>query len=194
MKNEKIIYPNTNLKQISPEQCVQSDRAWTKEEFGRMLMACSMDDLWTEERLTFLYLGHYTGLRVEEAFRIDRVLANEAIKSGCLYIADRQVRINKQIKNQFQKLMDYQDGRIFLLAPRGHSPQTIQEEFLTFIAYHGKRITRTLYDGSLTYNGLRNTFAAELFYKLKSNGNSDDEAIHQIGKFMGEGGDESVQR
>jgi len=152
----ETIVPNQGIGQ---EPQVQFHRLWTLEEFRRMRDAFVADNLWREERILFLDLIYYAGLQPDEAFRIDRVIADDALNVGRLQISGWSVPANDRIKNQLEKLINIDDGRTYLLVPRGQPVEFVKRSFQISVEHHGHRIIQDFSAGILTVDGLCATYA-----------------------------------
>ena len=131
----------------------QHHRQCSHEEFERLLGMFMKEKAWQNERVTFLLLIK-AGLQPDEAFRIDRVIAQDAVNVSRLTVPGRSVPVDERLKIYLKKLIEIDDDRTYLLVPKGHSVERVMRHFLVCVEYHGFWIVPDLYDGSLTVESL----------------------------------------
>lgn len=148
------------------------DRTWDNREFNLMQLATMDTD--HKDYLAILCLARYAGLRLEECFRIDTNDAKNALDTGKLLVKGkgglwRYVPINESIKITFRDMLEITPiGEKLFVRPYDKT-HLAMKRLQCFIAYHRKRFT----ENTITFHGLRHTFAHEQYNKFIEQGYSD---------------------
>ena len=160
------------------------DRTWTDREYNLML-ACAME-CGHKGYTAILALARYAGLRLEECFRIDTNDANNALNIGRLFVKGkggrtRYVPINESIRISLTDILKETPIGQKLFVKPDDKTHLAMKRLQCFIAYHRKEFT----DNSITFHGLRHTFAHEQYEKFKALGFSDFIARKKVSKLLG---------
>ena len=177
---------------------VRASRIWREEEFKRMLAVCEDSNAHQEERKACIALAYHAGLRLDEIFQIDAMTAWAAVECNFITIKDslgavRQVLIQDTIAVLLRKLRDGTTGNTLLFAPNHTAIEAKKNDFMTFLAQHQQDASDPGSPSTLTFQGLRNTCAANWYSTFRKEGMRDETARCQVSAQMGWGGDWYVQ-
>ena len=158
------------------------DRTWTTPEFNHMLIA-AIDN---KDYQAILCLAQYAGLRLEECFRIDTNDAKNALETGELLVKGkgglwRYVPINESIKITFRDMLKITPVGEKLFVRPYDKTHLAMKRLQCFIAYHRKKFT----ENTITFHGLRHTFAHEQYNKFIEEGYSDFMARKKVSELLG---------
>lgn len=164
------------------------DRTWSNVEFNKMLGKAL-----TEDRYNFIlafYLGRYAGLRIHECFRIDTAAAERALRENAITIKGkggkvRTVPINEQIAVAMRKQLNRTPRGHKLLALDGMPTHRTIASLQLFIIRHRSEVQDPGSDRSLTFHGLRHTYAAEKYRELVDSGMSALDAHFAVSRLLG---------
>ena len=171
------------------------DRTWSDAEFNNMLLEC----FGTQHRdyEACIVIARYAGLRIHEVMKIDTAIARDALKTGEINIRgkgglDRGVPINEQVRIVFRDALARTKPGQKLFIPEGKETHTVIKEFQRFIRTHRQRIPPPDSDrtAKLTFHGLRHTYAAEQYTRLRLTGLSKKDANKGVAKLLGHGRDD----
>ena len=166
----------------------QDDRTWSTEEFNHMLGRAMVAD--RSDYILALYLARYAGLRIHECFRIDTAIAEDALRENAITIKGkggkvRTVPINEQIAIATKKqLANTARGRK-LLVPDDMPTDRAINRLQFFIMTNRGTIQNPDQSHSLTFHGLRHTYAAEKYQELVNGGMGDLDAHFTVSRLLG---------
>jgi len=137
-------------------------------------------------------IARYAGLRLHEVMRIDTAIARRALKNGYITIKGkggkiREVPINENIRVIFEKYLKLTPSGHKLFVPKGKKTHIAKTELQNFINAHRKFVTAPDSDkvAPITFHGLRHSYAAEQYARLRTEGYSEYEAQLQVSKWLG---------
>lgn len=194
MDNPRHILPgNTSLREnhgieLEKRQFGGVDRRWTDEEYRRMVehaVTLSRPDI-----ACILQLGRHAGLRIHEAVRIDRATAEAAIRTGQLTIKGkggrvRNVPVRSEILHVLNEVMRKVErgNKLFVHAER--KAHEVIETVQQFIIRHREKFAEKDRGTSLTFHGLRHTYAYEEYNWRISKGMGESMARLEVSEMLG---------
>ena len=164
-----------------------TDRTWSNVEFNKMLGRAMGADRW--DYILALYLARYAGLRIHECFRIDTATAEQALRENAITIKGkggkiRTVPINEQITIAMREQLKLtKRGHKLLVPDDAPTDQAINQ--LQFFIYSNREDFQEDANRSLTFHGLRHTYAAEKYMELIRNGTSSLDAHFEVSRLLG---------
>ena len=166
----------------------QDDRTWSTEEFNRMLGRALAEDRY--DYILALYLARYAGLRIHECFRIDTAIAEDALRENAITIKGkggkiRTVPINEQIAIAMKKQLANTVRGHKLLVPDDMPTDRAINRLQFFIMTNRGTIQNSNQSNSLTFHGLRHTYAAEKYRELVNGGMGDLDAHFEVSRLLG---------
>ena len=188
--DSKYQLPNNNELGIILERrrFGQEDRTWSNEEFNRMLGSALAEDRY--DYILALYLARYAGLRIHECFRIDTATAENALRENAITIKGkggkiRTVPINEQIALAMKKQLARTNRGHKLLVPDDMPTDRAINRLQFFIMANRESIQNPSQSHSLTFHGLRHTYAAEKYQELLKGGMGDLDAHFAVSRLLG---------
>lgn len=166
----------------------EADRSWSLDQLEAFVALAR--EKGKEDYARLFILAYELGLRAREAFGIDRAAAAEAMRSGELTVKGkggkiRSVPLTRRSRIVFiDKLAETAPGEK-LFVPRDrptHLEILALQEFI--VRYRGEVQGKYCLE-PLTYHGLRHSFAANQYQKLKEAGRSDFEAHLAVSRLLG---------
>lgn len=120
------------------------DRTWSNQEFNNIVAIAMQNN--REDYAAIFTIARYAGLRLEECFRIDTNDANNAIKSGQLFVKGkggltRYVPINESIRIELEKLLRVTERGHKLFVADNDKTHLAMKRLQCFISYHRKSFT-----------------------------------------------------
>ena len=166
----------------------QFDRTWSAAEFNHILGKALAEDRY--DYILAMYLARYAGLRVHECFRIDTAIAEETLRNNAITIKGkggkvRTVPINEQIAIAVKKQLDRTKRGHKLLVPDDMHTDRAINRLQLFIMANREAIKDPNADVSLTFHGLRHTYAAEKYQELINGGTNALEAHFAVSRLLG---------
>lgn len=166
----------------------QFDRTWSDAEFNHILGKALAEDRY--DYILAMYLARYAGLRVHECFRIDTATAEEALRNNAITIKGkggkvRTIPINEQIAIAMKKQLDRTKRGHKLLVPDDMHTDRAINRLQLFIMANREAIKDPNADVSLTFHGLRHTYAAEKYQELINGGTNALEAHFTVSRLLG---------
>ena len=160
------------------------DRTWTNFEFGKMIAVTA--SLNYPEYIAIFYIARYAGLRLEECFRIDINDAQNAIKTGKLFVKGkggltRYVPVNSTIQILLKNMVTVTPVGEKLFVNRDDKTHLAKGILQHFIWYHRKEFT----ENRITFHGLRHTYAHEQYEKFIKEGCSEFDARKKVSELLG---------
>ena len=164
------------------------DRTWSTAEFNHILGKALAEDRY--DYILAMYLARYAGLRVHECFRIDTAIAEEALRNNAITIKGkggkvRTVPINEQIAIAMKKQLDRTKRSHKLIVPDDMHTDRAINRLQLFIMANREAIKDPNADVSLTFHGLRHTYAAEKYQELIKGGTNALEAHFAVSRLLG---------
>lgn len=188
MPQTRYVLPSNEELSLDRRKFGGIDRTWSQGEFIRM-QAKAMA-LGAKDYLAIMTLGRYAGLRLEECYRIDTKDARNALKTGLLRVKgkgglQRDVPINESIKIVLKEALNITTpGHKLFVAPNDKT-HLAMKRFQAFIAYYRRSIQDDNHKHSITFHGLRHTYAHEKFEEFVSNGHNKYEARKMVSELLG---------
>ncbi|MDE6454859.1 MAG: hypothetical protein K2L38_02860 [Dysosmobacter sp.] len=174
------------LSKVTPEV-----DTWSEEEFEWMLTYALTAG--REDYITILYLVRYAGLNLDECFSIDMETAAKAVQEKVLTVRngtaqERKVALNPVLLQRIRwRLCQTQDS-LFVL--RSQTLKEARNSFQSFFEYYSKLARRVTSPHSLTFDGLRHTYATEKYQGLITAGKTPYEARKAVSRLLGHGRDD----
>lgn len=169
------------------------DRTWSQEEFaGLVRVALRLK----QDRIVYaLYLGRYQGLRIHEAFRIDRVTAERALETGRLHVKgknglERDIPLNPRIRNMISKIIEEVPRGEKLFIKPGEKTHLVIKQLQNFIVRHRSKVAAPDRETNMTFHGLRHLYACEEYRKRIESGMAEYKARKEVAKLLGHGRDD----
>ena len=165
------------------------DRTWSEAEFNRLLAIAAAQN--REDFILALYLGRLMGLRIHECFRIDTAAAEQALRENALTVKGKGGKIrsvpieDERIPMMLRKLMAVTKRGHKLLVPDDKPTDIAITELQQFISAHRTEIQDEGDGRSLTFHGLRHTFAAEKYRQLIAAGKTPLDAHYEVSRLLG---------
>ena len=167
----------------------QQDRTWTNPEFGKLIGRAMAEE--REDYILALYLARYAGLRIHECFRMDTAAAEQALRENALTVKGKggKVRIvpieDERILMMLRKLLARTERGHKLLVPDGMPTDRAINALELFIYRYRNEISDEGSDRRLTFHGLRHTYAAEQYTRLRESGMSVIDAHYAVSRLLG---------
>ena len=185
--NAKGYVPSNDELNLGKRNFREKERAWTHSEFNQMLGLCGI--LGYDDYSAMLCLGWYAGLRIHECFRIDTATANKAIKTGKITIKGkggliRTIPINESITFCLKEMIQKTKRGHKLFVSEGTNTDEAIQRFQNFISYHRKSI-KTDDDHTLTFHGIRHSYACHQYKDFIDSGFSELEARKAVSRLLG---------
>lgn len=176
---------------MNEHEIVPPADVWDKVEFE--WMCCFAMEAKREDYLTVLYLARYAGLRVEECFNIESIVAAGAIGKLSLTVYEpggyeRKVPISKLLAVRFAGHLGDEPLGNRLLLPKGQQVSKAVADFQKFFDHYSRKAVRR--GRPLTFDGLRHTYAAEKYQGFVTAGKTPYEARKAVSRLLGHGRDD----
>lgn len=160
------------------------DRTWTMQEFNNMVAIARINK--HNDYVAIFALARYTGLRLEECFRIDTNDAEKALLTGKLFVKGkggltRYVPINESIRIALKYSLEETKIGHKLFVPSDTKTHIAMKRLQCFITYHRKSFT----SDKITFHGLRHTYAHEQYERFVKEGCTDFEARKRVSELLG---------
>jgi len=188
--NAKHTLPDNSGFNLEKRKFGGVDRTWTDSEFSIMLLEAL--NINRDDWASCMSIARYAGLRLHEVMRIDTAIARRALKNGYITIKGkggkiREVPINENIRVIFEKYLKLTPSGHKLFVPKGKKTHIAKTELQNFINAHRKFVTAPDSDkvAPITFHGLRHSYAAEQYARLRTEGYSEYEAQLQVSKWLG---------
>ena len=97
----------------------------------------------------------------------------------------RDVPINEPVRIVFEKMLRLTSTEQKLFVAANDKTHLVIKRLQNFIRYHRKFVQDEGSIKPLTFHGLRNTYAAEAYRKLRDAGKSEAEAKRQVSQLLG---------
>ena len=164
------------------------NRAWSDSEYQNYrAFAC---DQGRQEYADLFILAHDLGLRIHEAFRIDTAMARAALNTGTLHIKgkggkERTVPTTPDVNGVFECQLKSAAPGQKLFVKDGDPTHLSILAFQQWLICNRERVRDKSSPVALTYHGLRHTYAANTYARLKAQGRSDFEAHIAVSRLLG---------
>ena len=190
MANAKYRLPSNDELSVNLEKrrFGEVDRTWTEPEYKAMVKKA--EEIGKPVFADVLLLAHDMGLRLHEAYRIDTAMARNAIKSGTLQIKGkggkvRLVPLPESCRTMFSERLKITPQGEKLFVPNDVQTHNAMLEMELFLLKYRDSVRDPSNPVLLTYHGLRHTYAATTYLRLKSEGRSDFEAHIAVSRLLG---------
>lgn len=166
----------------------EADRSWSPDQLDAFVALAR--EKGKEDYARLFILAYELGLRIHESFWIDRAAAAEAIRSGNLTVKGKGGKIRsvpltrKSRLVLIDKLAETAPGEK-LFVPRDRPTHLEILALQEFIIRYRAEVQGSYCFVPLTYHGLRHSFAANQYQKLKEAGRSDFEAHLAVSRLLG---------
>jgi site-specific recombinase XerD len=164
------------------------DRTWSSPELNRLLLRAICEK--REDYAALICLARYAGLRIHECFRIDTQTAANAVKTGEITVKGkggklRKVPIQERISIDLEKLLRVTPRGHKLFVPDGVPTDVAIKRFQQWILAHRDEVRDADSTHTLTFHGLRHTFAQERYTEFITAGYIPLEARRKVSKLLG---------
>lgn len=164
------------------------DRTWTEKEYKGMVDKAFATG---NGRVGYaLQLARNEGLRVHEIFKIDRSMAEKAIRTGELTIKgkggkERTVPITDATKNNLKDAMQEINRGNKLFVNANEKTHLVIKETQNFIYNHRNSCTDRTNGTTITIHGLRHTWAQEKYNEFIQKGHTEYWAREHVSRLLG---------
>lgn len=164
------------------------DRTWTQKEYESMVNKAFATG---NSRIGYaLQLARNQGVRIHEVFKIDRSMAEYAIKTGELTIKGkggkiRTVPVTDKTKNIFKNAMQDINRGNKLFVNADEKTHNVIKETQNFIYNHREFCTDRTNGTTITFHGLRHVFAQEKYNEFIQKGNTEYWAREHVSQLLG---------
>lgn len=170
------------------------DKSWSKDEYKSFLNLC--ENKGKDRIASVAILARNEGLRIHEAFKIDRNQAEKAIRTNVLHVIgkggkERDVPLSRESVELLQvRIRDVERGQK-LFVNEGEKTHLIIKQVQNFINRNRVDFQVGTHKGhSITYHGLRHLFSQEQYLRCISEGMNDYKARLAVSKLLGHERDE----
>ena len=166
----------------------ETDRTWSEAEYEAF---CTIARDEGKENFADLFvLAHDLGLRIHEAFRIDAAMVRAALNTGALHVKgkggkERTVPMTPDTNSIFERLLESTAPGNKLFVKDGEPTHLAILAFQQWIICTREYIRDRNNSVALTYHGLRHTYAANTYARLKREGRTDFEAHIAVSRLLG---------
>jgi integrase/recombinase XerD len=172
------------------------DRTWSEKEFKAMVDHAKT--LGRKDISDMIQLARYQGLRLHETVRLDRAGAELALRSGQLTAKGkggltRLIPLRVEARSLLERVKDGVGRGEKLFVPEGKGAHEVIHSIQSFIENHRDKFAEEDRESSLTYHGLRHSYAREEYDKRIALGMDEKRARLEVAKLLGHGRD-SVTR
>ena len=135
-------------------------------------------------------LARYASLRIHECFRIDTALAEQPLRESTVTVKGkggkvRTVPINDQITAALKEQLRRTERGHKLLVPDDVPTDRAINQLQVFISTHRDEIQDCGSDRSLTFHGLKHTYAAQKYRELTAGGMGELDAHFAVSRLLG---------
>ena len=165
------------------------DRTWSMQEFNAMVGIAMVNN--HNDYAAIFTLARYSGLRLEECFRIDTNDAQKALETGKLFVKGkggltRYVPINESIKITLRNALKIIPKGQKLFVTPDDKTHLAMKRLQCFISYHRKAFT----EKRITFHGLRHTYAHEKYDEYINKGYFEYQSRKKVSELLGHHRDE----
>lgn len=166
------------------------DRTWGQNEYNGMLQQAK--DLGRHDIANILLLGKEAGLRIHECTRLDRASAERALQTGFLHVKgkgglERDVPLRSAAKSALRDAIERVERgqKLFVRHEQGQKTHQQIKSVQDFISNHRGKFADDNRQVSLTFHGLRHSFAREEYEKRVSQGLTELDARKEVSQLLG---------
>lgn len=165
------------------------DRTWSDEELHHMIEKAVTEG--REDIAYALILGRFTGLRIHEVMRLDTAAAERALREGAITVKGKGGKIrsvpieHECVRIALRKMLDRTERGHKLFVPDDVPTDRAITGVQLFIIKHRDEIAEPGREATLTFHGLRHTYAAEKYQVLIANGMSALNAHFVVSRLLG---------
>ena len=165
------------------------DRTWSAREFSGMVNRAFIEG--HEDYCCLLYLGRFAGLRIHECFRIDTAIAEAALRDDAITVKGKGGKLrtvpieDERIRIGLRRMLKQTERGHKLFVPDGMPTDRAINRLQLFLITHRGEVADEGREASLTFHGLRHTYAAVKYHVLTENGMSPMEAHFTVSRLLG---------
>ena len=142
------------------------DRSWAQEEFRNLCAECLASN--RKDYVCACALAYYMGLRIHEVFRLDTAMAQKALRENTLTIKGkggkvRCVPLEPEARAALETMLAITPRGHKLFVPDGVKAGNAQSRLENFIFCHRRNIQAEDDQRSLTFHGLRHSYALRTY-------------------------------
>jgi len=188
--NAKHALPSNADLSLERRRYGDKDRTWSDSSYNQMLLECVGAD-----RLDYascMALARHLGMRIHEVLRLDAAAARSALKTGILTFKGkggmwRSVPINEQARIALRDALTCTKPGHKLFVPDDKATDKAIYELQKFIREHRAKFRFPDSDGRvpITFHGLRHTYVAEHYTRLRRAGDTDLAACKKLAPLLG---------
>ena len=190
MTDPKYRLPSNNELAVDLERrrFAEKDRSWTEQEYENFLKLA--EDLRRKDYAHAMTLAHELGLRIHEVFRLDTATAIAALKTDKITVVGkggkvRTVPLTLAARAVLEdRLKVTMPGEKLFVRPEEMTHIAI-ENLEKFIRTYRDQIRDPSQPVSLTFHGLRHTYAANTYRQLIQKGRTQSEAQSMVSQLLG---------
>lgn len=165
-----------------------TDRSWTQKEFEHMCEIAHREGcLDYANAMTF---ARYSGLRLHETFRLDAAAARKAVRENLLTVKGKGGKIREiPLAPESRAVLADQLSRTKpgekLFVESEERTDLAMMEMERFILKYRNEVRDPAMPIHMTYHGLRHSYAAEQYRRLRTNGVCRFDAYLKVSKLLG---------
>ena len=164
------------------------DRTWSEEEYHAFVELARAQE--KPDHAAALILAHELGLRIHETYRIDTAIARAALAAEKLTIKGkggkiRQVPLTREAREVLEEQLAAVKPGEKLFVPAEQPSHLAVLGLQKFIWDHRNEIRDPANPVALTYHGLRHTYAANTYRRMRSQGRTEFEAHIGVSRLLG---------
>ena len=178
--------PANDSLDLERRQFGEVDRTWTAQEYEDMRQRAT--DQGRDVYADMITIIRHTGLRLHECARLDTATTEKAVRSWVLNVKGkggklRSIPIVDEVIEVLNRRLDSTRRGCKLFIPGGVNTDVVMNGLEQFIIRNRDPHRET--EAPLTIHGLRHTWAAEQFIKLRTAGNTPYDARKQVAQWLG---------
>ena len=165
------------------------DRTWSAAEFNRMIGKAVAEG--RDDYACAMYLGRFCGLRIHEVFRIDAAIAERALREDAITIKGKGGKVrtvpieDERVRVALETMLKRTKRGHKLFVPDDVPTDRAINGVQLFIIKHRDEIADEDREASLTFHGLRHTYAAVKYHVLTENGANALDAHFAVSRLLG---------
>lgn len=178
----------------------RTDRAWEEHEYRAMIDHARR--LGRRDVEMVMRLARNSGLRIHECLRINKKMAEKFIKTGVITIKGKGGRVRDvplrdeacQVLKAAAEMVENDNDKLFV--PRGKRTDLVKDSIENFIREHRDKCQKSDIreeNISITFHGLRHTYAREEYLKRLNDGIPKKKAQREVALLLGHGRPEVVK-
>lgn len=189
--HDKCSYARNQLAEkfdIDKRQFGGVDRTWSDKEVNGMVNYAK--ELGQERVADVMTLARHSGLRIHEAMRIDKAMAEKAVRTEVLTVKGkggkiRDIPLNRESKEVLQRASENANRGDKLFLREHEKTHLAIKQVQNWIGRHRDKFEVPGREAPATFHGLRHTFAQERYKECTTKGLNDYRARVEVSKELG---------